>query len=44
MSDPGLYVNPYQSPDQQNYQPEDFDICWFDLAINPDILYRLKNY
>jgi hypothetical protein len=21
-------------------QPEDFDICWFDLAITPDILYK----
>ena len=30
----------------QNFvpQPEEFDIVWFDLAISPDILYRLKPY
>lgn len=24
--------------------PEDFDIIWFDLAIDADILYKLKPY
>ena len=24
--------------------PDEFDIIWFDLAITPDILYRLKPY
>lgn len=31
----------YNSPAPQ---PEEFDICWFDLAIAPDILYRIKAY
>ena len=25
-------------------QLADFDICWFDLAITPDILHRIKPY
>lgn len=25
-------------------QPEEFDICWFDLQINQDVLYRIKPY
>lgn len=48
--DPNLYVNPYSQMDggsaNQNPAPqlEDFDICWFDLAITPDILHRIKPY
>ena len=46
LVDPQLHVNPYQMLDHQTPmpQPEDFDICWFDLAITPDILYRVKPY
>jgi len=46
MVDPQLHVNPYQMIDHVTPmpQPEDFDICWFDLAITPDILYRVKPY
>ena len=25
-------------------QPEEFDICWFDLAITPDQLYKIRPY
>jgi len=44
QADPNLYINPYLQMDSNNQvpQPEEFDICWFDLAITPDILYRLK--
>ena len=23
---------------------EEFDICWFDLAITPDVLYKIRPY
>jgi hypothetical protein len=45
-----LYINPYQqieigiNANTGVPQPEEFDICWFDLAITPDILYRIKPY
>ncbi len=48
--DPNLYINPYQqieigiNANTSVPQPEEFDICWFDLAITPDILYRIKPY
>lgn len=32
------------NPNNNVPQPEEFDICWFDLHINPDILYRIKPY
>ena len=46
-TDPLLYINPYSSDQYNNTvnnQPDEFDICWFDLAVTPDILYRLKPY
>lgn len=45
-NDPNLYINPYLQMDGQSQAPqvEEFDICWFDLAITPDILYRIKPY
>ena len=44
--DPNLYINPYLQMDHYSPapQPEEFDICWFDLAIQADVLYRLKPY
>ena len=44
--DQGLKQNNQMAYNSQNYvpQPEEFDIVWFDLAITPDILYRLKPY
>jgi len=24
--------------------PEEFDIFWYDLAISPDVLYKIKPY
>lgn len=49
QADPNLYINPYQQMDGSNPNntipaPEEFDVCWFDLAINPEILYRVKTY
>lgn len=47
LGDPNLYINPYLNTEQNTNQvnhPEDFDICWYDLAITPDILYRIKCY
>lgn len=32
------------NPNNNIPQPEEFDICWFDLQINPEILYRVKPY
>ena len=41
MNDPSIYLSPHDN----NVSPtEDFDICWYDLAITSDVLYRLKSY
>jgi len=54
--DPCLCSNPYLFLEGSNsgsatfnfqqttQQPDEFDICWFDLAITPDVLYKIKPY
>jgi len=45
-----LYINPYQqieigiNANTGVPQPEEFDICWFDLAITPDIDFFPETY
>lgn len=47
LNDPYLQLNPYQQHDCNNnkhFESDDFDICWFDLAISSDVLFRIKSY
>ena len=46
LTDPCLFLNPYiaQGDPKEMPQPEEFDVCWFDLAIAPEVLHKLKPY